>query len=116
MEPQSARMSLGALALALLLPTAAAQGIISATTPATTISTLQFAPIVVNPSALVANSVQSTNSATINGVVTPLSGYETLARSGWVDTNGAVMGLVLVRARARVLRRREHGGVLGAAR
>jgi hypothetical protein len=108
MAPQNTRPSLGALALALLLPSAAAQGIVSATTPATTYSTLAFAPVANNPSAPVSNNPQVTNSATVNGVATPLSGFQVLARSGWTDTNGNVLGLMLVRAgvHARVLRRR----------
>ncbi len=61
-------------------------------------STLAFAPVATNPSGLVSNSPQMTSSATINGVATPLSGFQVLARSGWVDTNGNVLGLILVRA------------------
>jgi hypothetical protein len=36
-------------------------------------------------------------SAIINGVSTPLSGYNVLARSGWADNNGNVLGRLLVR-------------------
>jgi hypothetical protein len=91
---------------AFITPTA----ITSATTPATCSSsnTLAFAPVATNPSAAVSNNPQVTNSATVNGVATPLSGFQVLARSGWTDTNGNVLGLMLVRAgvHARVLRRR----------
>ncbi len=70
----------------------------SATTPAAACySTATFNAIGVNPSAMVANSFAVTNGVTINGVATPLSGYNVLARTGWTDTNGAVMGQLLVR-------------------
>ena len=97
MAPRTARPVLGGLAAALLLQQAASQTFRSATTPASTYSTLSFAGVTSNPSAAVSNSNQVTSSATINGVATPLGGFQLLARTGWTDTNGVVMGRVLVR-------------------
>ena len=70
----------------------------SATTPsAACYSTAAFGAIGVNPSAAVANSFAVTKSVSINSVATPVSGYNVLARTGWVDTNGLVLGQLLVR-------------------
>ena len=102
-------LSISALLASSLLARPAAAAIatvISTTTPATTYSTLAFAPIPTNPTGMASNYFQATSSATINGVVMPLDGYSVLARSGYTDLNGNVLGALLVRARARVARRR----------
>jgi hypothetical protein len=92
-----ARAAALALSLMALQPAVLAQ-YTSATTPASgAAGTLAFNAISVNPSAMVANSFAATSGATINGVATPLSGFNVLARTGWTDTNGAVMGQLLVR-------------------
>jgi hypothetical protein len=67
------------------------------------LNTIAFNPISTNPTAMASNSFRATNGATVNGVAMPLSGYNVLARSGFIDTNGAVLGLALVRARPCLL-------------
>lgn len=41
--------------------------------------------------------LRSSMGATINGQYTPLSGFQTVARTGFTDTNGAILGMLLVR-------------------
>lgn len=38
----------------------------------------------------------SSMGATINGQYTPLAGFQTVARSGFTDTNGATLGMIMV--------------------
>ena len=84
---------------------------------ASTYSTIAFAPITTNPS-VAANGVSasnvpiSTTSATINGnMVASFPGYSVLMRTGYTDTNGNILGLLIVRAscrRQRVRAARSH--------
>lgn len=74
-------------------------GLTSATSPPAGYNTISFAPISVNPTANVSHNFLSGRSVTINGVNVPIAGFKPYARSGFVDTNGAVLGQIIVRAR-----------------
>ena len=73
--------------------------IVSTTTPGTCNNTIAFNAIPVNPSPAASNRFMASKGAVVNGVATPLSGYQVLARTGFSDTNSRVLGLLLVRAR-----------------
>jgi hypothetical protein len=60
-------------------------------------NTILFNSISTQPTTAASNSFRATTGATINGAAISLSGYNVLARSGFVDTNGAVLGAVMVR-------------------
>lgn len=64
----------------------------TATAPAAAYGTIAFAPITTNPTPNVSHNFVSTHSATVNNVATPLAGFKAYARSGFVDTNGVVLG------------------------
>ena len=99
MAPQTARPVLGGLVALLLLQQAVTQTIISTRTPAATNNNnITFSSVVLNQSGMASNSFQVSSAATINGVTKPLSGYDVIARSGFVDSNGNILGLLLVRA------------------
>ena len=105
----SAMWSLSALVASTLLarPAAAAlPPVISTTTapPTGVYSTIAFSAIPTNPPAAASNYFMATSSATINGVVTPLDGFNVLARSGYSDQNGVVLGALLVRRCTRARR------------
>jgi hypothetical protein len=60
-------------------------------------NTIAFNAISTTPTVAASNSFRATTGASINGVAVTLSGYSVLARSGFVDTNGAVLGALMVR-------------------
>ena len=81
-------------------------------------NTIAFSPISTNPTVAASNNFRATSGAVINGAAVTLSGYNVFARSGYADTNGAVLGLIMVRPAATAARRTgcAHSGFGHSAR